>query len=378
MKKLILLSSLLLTSHTYAYQKPQLVARLGDIDSWNAPVGTWCFFSEPSLINNRIYLPCFDMMSNLMASWDSQNEYTEVARADYDYMFSKAVNAYGKASWFEYNQFEVTRAFEDSWGFLTEIPLGGLTGGGDFNSNFLPMDRGSYFFQVKGVVPRLMKWDNGPQGDFFAKNVAHIFTPQVSSSGEVAFKTREGGTAESFPDKIWLYKNGSWKVIFEDNDANPKSTWLSFRHQLSVSDGKVVTVATSVYGESLILIDKFTKKRKGESDIKIIALRGVDLKNFDFFTVKMHKNVIAFRGEDLEGRKAVYVYTNNKLTKLITQGDIVQTDVGPGKIHYKNQDSIFYGAPGIGDSGEIIQQVTLTDPDFPTTLLGIGLIKVQK
>jgi len=66
------------------------------------------------------------------------------------------------------------------------------------------------------------------------------------------------------------------------------------------------------------------------------------------------------------------------LRKLLTRGDIVKTDKGLARVDYKDQDALFYGAPGIGPQGEIYQQATLTDADFSMTLLGIGLIKFTK
>lgn len=370
MKNLILFSLLISSSTFAAYTKPQLLALFSDADSVNAPANTWCFFSEPSLINEKIYLPCFDGNGNFMASWDKNLQYEEAARAEYDLLFSKATKSFGKATWYEYSEFEVTRSFEDDGRRTKEILLGGLTEGMDFNTNFLPLGDETYFYQVKSEVPRLMLWKNGESQYFFKKEVAYIFSPAIGSEGEVAFKTREVNTSETSPDKIWLYQNEKWEVILEDRDSNPNSPWMSFRHQLSVDQGKVVTVATSIQGEALILING--------PEIKTIALKGIDLKNFEFFTVKMNGQHIAFRGEDLKGRKAVYAFDGNSLKQIITQGDIIQTPKGPARIHYKSQDAIFYGAPGIGDKGEILQQVTLTDPDFPSTLIGVGLIKVQK
>src|SRR5690606_20515835 len=98
----------------------------------------------------------------------------------------------------------------------------------------------------------------------------------------------------------------------------------------------------------------------------------------DYFTVKTRGDVVAFRGVDLKNDKALYAYTTGKLTQIVTQNDIIQSDRGPARIHYTSKDAIFYGAPAIGTKVEILQQVTLTDPDYPSNLMGVGLIKVAK
>lgn len=351
------------------YGKPILLARLSDTDAWNAPTNSWCFYSEPTMVKGKVYMPCFDEESNYMAMWD-ENGFQNIARVKGDHFFSNVVNSFGKASWYEYSEISVERSYEVDQK-LTEIKLGKLTTSNYNTTQFRPLGNGSWFFHVKGENPELRIWKDGEVSSFFNPNVYFIFTPSVGTTGEVAFKTRDIDSSEEAPDKIWLYQNGEWKVVLEDRDANPASPWLSLRHQLSVDGGRIATIARDADGEALILIEN--------GKTKVIARKGVDVKAFDFFTVKIRGNTIAFRADDLENRKAVYVYNDEDgLTRLITQGDIVMTDRGPGKIHYQSRDAMFYGAPGIGDNGEILQQVTLTDPDFPSTLLGIGLIKIQK
>ena len=109
-----------------------------------------------------------------------------------------------------------------------------------------------------------------------------------------------------------------------------------------------------------------------------VARAGKDLKRFDFFSPKLRRGVLVFRGEDLENRKAVWIYESGVLKRLLTQGDVVKTDKGLARVDYQSQDAIFYGAPGISENGEIYLQATLTDIDSPLTLLGVGLIKLKK
>ena len=54
-------------------------------------------------------------------------------------------------------------------------------------------------------------------------------------------------------------------------------------------------------GKSDVLILISDKKTK------IIARAGEDLARFDYFVPKMWQGIIAFRGEDFQGQKAVYV-----------------------------------------------------------------------
>jgi hypothetical protein len=110
----------------------------------------------------------------------------------------------------------------------------------------------------------------------------------------------------------------------------------------------------------------------------VIAREGVELKRFDYFSPKMRAGTMVIRGENSEGQKVTYVKDAGKFRPLISQGDIVKTDVGDGRVHYENQDAIFYGAPGLDENGNVYLQATLTDADYPKTLLGVGLIKFNK
>ena len=57
---------------------------------------------------------------------------------------------------------------------------------------------------------------------------------------------------------------------------------------------------------------------------------------------------------------------------------MVKTDKGLARVDYRSQDALFYGPPGVSEEGDIFQQATLTDIDHPLTLLGIGLLKLNK
>jgi hypothetical protein len=129
-------------------------------------------------------------------------------------------------------------------------------------------------------------------------------------------------------------------------------------------------VATDERGDVLL---KITGQKINE-----LARANQELKSFDFFSPKTRNGVTVFRGVDFENRKALYVHHKNRIQKILTQGDTVLTDQGLGRIQYPNEHSIFYGAAGVGPQGEILQQVTLTDPDHPRTLMGVGLVILER
>lgn len=367
MKKLIILLLLPITSFA-GFSKPQLIARLSDSGAWNAPTNMWCFSSEPGILKNKIHLGCFDEEGVLMAQW-SENEFKVIARAQEANFFSHPVNSFNKISWTEYNEWSVLRSYESTERVkVTEVRNLGPMGSG--NDSFLPYTPDSWIYRLKGDDPQLWIWKENKPTVFFNPGAAFIFTPYVGPAGEIVFKSREINYNESSPDRLWLYHNGEWRVVLEDQDANPNSKWTSIRAHATVEGDKVLAIASEGKNESLILING--------KNISVLAQTGKDLAKFDFFSPKMRAGIVVVRGEDFEGRKVTYIHDEKGFRRLLSQGDIVQTDIGVGRVHYENRDAIFYGAPGLDEMGNVVLQATLTDADHPSTLLGIGLIKFNR
>lgn len=348
------------------FSKPELLARFSDVDAWNAPHNSWCFSSEPAVFNGHVYMACFDEDGIYMAQWGSG--FNLLARAQGEQRFSIPQASFGKVSWYEYTEMDIQRSYEYT-GSIKKIELTDLSPRSGSKDNFHPISRDSWFFRVKGDAPELMIWRNGQVSPFFNPKAAYIYNPHIGTRGEIAVKTRDVDYNDSSPDHIWHYSD-SWKMVLEDKDANPASPWKRINHQMAVEGNRIAVTAEDERGEALLLIEN--------GRVREIARSGKDLSRFDYFTPKMRAGVIAIRGEDFNKRKVLYVYDEKGFRPLLTQGDIVHTDRGLGRVHYKDRDAIFYGSPGIDENGNIVQQATLTDADHPTTLLGVGLIKFQR
>lgn len=349
------------------FSKPELIARLNDRGAYRAPDNTWCFSSDPAILRGKVYLSCMDINGRLMLEWG--DEVKVVARAEEDQIFSSAIAAFGKVSWYEFNEWGAVKSFE----YTDKLVVKDLKILGPLNlsvDNVTPVSSDAVILRTKSDAPELWIWRNDKAVPFFSPGAAYLFKPYVSPEGKIILKVRENSYSESSPDKIWLYSQNKWQVIFEDRDANPESPWKTYRQYIGIEGDKILLVATDDQGEALLLIEN--------GKTRIIARAGRDLKSFDFFAPQMNGGTVAIRGVDFEGRKALYVYDSEGFRPLLTQGDIVHTDLGLGKVHYPNQDSIFYSSPGIDEKGNVYQQATLADPDHPNTLMGIGLIKFTK
>lgn len=350
-----------------SFSKPELLARFMSTDAWNAPDNLWCFGGEPAALKDKVYLNCINQNGGLMISWDQMKAHRILAQASEDSLFSKPVSSFGKISWYEFNEVKTQNVYQ-SFETVEKIELKNLAPLGELVDSFLPLFPGTFFFRRQGEEQQLLLWSNHVVSSFYDLNSSYLFTPYTGTQGEIALKVRVDHLGEDAPDRLWSY-DGQWKVALEDREANSRSKWRSFRQQMAIDGNKILVVAKDDQGEALILIH--------DSKVEVIAREGIDLRRFDFFAPKMRRGILVIRGEDFSGNKAIYVKDDGPFRKLISEGDIVNTDLGAGRIHYPQKDSVFYGAPGIDELGNIYLQATLTDPDYETTLLGIGLIKLR-
>ncbi len=359
---------LLFSLNSFAqYRKPELIARYSGNDAFNAPVGLYCFTSEPQPTKEGVFLGCTNGEGQAqMVKWAP--EFKVVALSEYG-MFSHPKEVEGKTNWYEFSESGVSNLYEFQDNNLDVINLKNLGPAYALIDSFTAVRGQSYIYRLQDDAKKLQGWKNHIVTSMYAEDVAHIFPPASSVDGDFIIKVRRESTSENAPDELLLW-NGQFKTILKDRDADPASAYKSFRHQYAIDGASVAMVVSDDQGEALVIVK--------EGKVTEVARVGKDLMGFDYFSPKMRNGVLAFRGVDLEKRKALWVYEQGLLRKLLTQGDIVQTDKGLARVDYKDQDALFYGAPGIGPKGEIYQQATLTDADFSMTLLGIGLIKFAK
>ena len=369
MKTLIIL--LFFTHYSLAsavdYGKPELLARYSGLDSFNAPDGLLCFSSEPQPTKEGVFLGCMDQVGQFrMVKWSPQFEVLATSEMG---LFSHPKEVEGKINWYEFNEAGVSTLYEYKNQNLNVINLKNLGPAFALIDSFTAIKEQGYIYRLQDETKKLQSWHNHTIGSLDTQDAAHIFPPVSSEEGEFIVKVRRAHTNEDAPDEL-LFWNGSFQAVLKDRDAQPTSPLKSFRHQYALDSGSIAVVVTDDEGEALVIL-KHGKMIE-------VARSGKELMSFDYFAPKMRNGILVFRGVDLEKRKALWVYQAGVLKKLVTQGDVMQTDKGPARIDYQSQDALFYGSPGIGPKGEIYQQATLSDIDWPTTRLGIGLIKFIK
>lgn len=366
MMKTLLISLLFSTSLFASYSKPQMVARYSGIDSYNAPDGLYCFGSEPQPTNFGVFLGCQNQDGFVMMKWDAG--YTIIAKSE-NGLFSHPKEVNGQVSWYEFSMAGVSNLFEYKNQNLKTIQLKNLGPTFAVIDSFTAIKNNSYIYRMDDEAKTLQNWKDHSVSSMYSETISHIFPPTSSVDGNFIMKVRRAHLNENAPDEL-LFWDGEFSSILKDQDLDATSSIKSFRHQYALDGKKVALVITDVSGEALVILENGKQT--------VVARAGKEVASFDYFAPKMRNGVLVFRGMDFEKRKVVYLYEEGSLRKLLTQGDVVNTDKGLARVDYQSQDALFYGAAGIGPTGEIYQQATLTDADSPMTLLGIGLIKFER
>ncbi|MBA2403212.1 MAG: hypothetical protein H0V66_00450, partial [Bdellovibrionales bacterium] len=331
MKTLIIF--LLCSFNSYAdYGKPQLVARYSAVDSFNAPLGLYCFSSEPQPTKEGVFLGCMNQEGEAQMVRFSP-EFEVVAKSE-NGLFSHPKEVAGKSTWYEFSEAGVKNLFEYQNQKLKVINLKNLGPVFALIDSFTALKNDSYVYRLQDETKKLQSWKDHTIGSLFAEEAAHIFPPVSSFDGDFITKVRRENLNENAPDELILW-NGSFKTILKDRDAEAGANYKSFRHQYALDKNAVALVVTDDQGEALIILD--------DGRVTEVARAGKELLSFDYFSPKMRGGVLVFRGMDLEKRKAIWVFENHKLKKLLTQGDVVKTDKGLARVDYQSQDALFYG-----------------------------------
>lgn len=185
-----------------------------------------------------------------------------------------------------------------------------------------------------------------------------LFTPSYNDKGQVAYKARVGKRGElekHRADHIVLAEGTKKNIIVQDIDSDPNSKWKDIRNTVALNNlGSIAFIATDKEGEKLIL-------REFSGNETTLATAGKELKEFSFFSITINdNNLVAFRGIDLQGRHSIYVASQNKVTKVLTQFEKISVPWGEALIAY-GPHIPFGGSIDMNNHGDIIVNTGLAN-----------------
>lgn len=192
----------------------------------------------------------------------------------------------------------------------------------------------------------------------YGQKSSYLFRPVLNPKGEMVFKRRigeKGQWDESNPDEILLLKPNLDQsfdsvVIARDRDADPASFYLGFNNTATVSkNGLVAFTAVLENSQRALVLYR-------DGILKNLAVeKADDISEIEMFTPKVNdRGLVAFRARDLDGKRGIYIATNDGIKKLISEGDEVKTDLGMARILSNPNYPGFSGEIDMNENGDIV------------------------
>ena len=196
----------------------------------------------------------------------------------------------------------------------------------------------------------------------------YLYTPSFNDQRLIAGKTSLA--ADHDADQIIVCDElGACTVLVEDADADPTSPFSSFANSVSLTNTGLVAFNAGLVagGEGVFLTD-------GMTTLTIADTTMPEISAIDFFGPSANDSgQVVFRAFDDTGLMAIFVGDGQGLARVVSEHDLVPTDLGEGRIDQHDSSVVFGGAPDINNAGDVAFIATLTPADNNQIEWGSGL-----
>lgn len=199
-----------------------------------------------------------------------------------------------------------------------------------------------------------------------------LFLPTFNNQGKIAAKVRlgePGDIGNERPDQIRLFDfEGDSKLIVANCNYDPDLPYQSFDNSISCNDnGQVAFIASLKSGQRGVF--------RFDGTVKAIALEGdSQISRIERFPPKLNNHgLIIFRGFDSQGLRAIWAGDGITLQKVVSEGDLLPTDLGILQLARPDEGAVFIGTPDLNDQAEIVFAASLSDPQNARIGFGAGV-----
>jgi hypothetical protein len=196
----------------------------------------------------------------------------------------------------------------------------------------------------------------------------YLYTPSFNDMRDIAGKISLAANHDA-DQIVRCSATGDCVVLVQDVDADPGSPYSSFANSVSLTnDGRVAFTAGLVGGgEGVFLTD-------GATTITIATTTMPEISAIDFFAPSANdRGQVVFRAFDGAGLRAIFVGNGSELVRVVTEHDVVPTDLGEGRVDQHDGSPVFGGSPDINAAGDVAFIASLTPPDNNQIEWGSGL-----
>jgi len=205
-----------------------------------------------------------------------------------------------------------------------------------------------------------------------------LFTPSFNNNRQIAGKARVGGPGEfgnDQPDEIRIFESdGTSTLIAEDSDGDPGSPYSGFDNSVALNNNGWVAFNANLKpgGRGVFLSD-------GSTTITIATTNDPQVSSIESFGPDVNdSNLVVFRAVDGSSLQTVYVGDGTTLRAAMREHDLVDTDLGAGRIDQHNASPVFGGGPAINNHGAVVMNAALTPENNDQIEWGSGLLVAGK
>ncbi len=373
--------------HAADYEAPELMMRSGAGSAYQIPVGSSWSSKTPSLNNQgqvamsiNVVAPEFN--AGVWLGTVDGGEIVDIASGDGDLYTDVDINDEGQIVWTRNESSQdgilMYDPVEDETVYLTNAPVG-ASGWSSvaINDQQALSYRSAFGFSGNAWV----SWDSEGGDEIHVAETgvdsdspyAFLFTPSLNNDRRIAGKA----AINSFNTNqiIIADEDGTIETLVEDSELDPDSPFSNFNNSVGFNDhGQVAFVAQLTAGGSGL----FVADSEGWAQYALAGENGVD--SFEAFSpVVNNDGLVAFRGFNDSGERAIWLADGETVTAIVTEGDIVDTDLGPARL--QSPDEVggpnFGGTISINDQGQVAFVSLLTDPDSSAVSRGRGVFLVS-
>lgn len=205
-----------------------------------------------------------------------------------------------------------------------------------------------------------------------------LFLPAFNNKGQIAAKVRlgqPGDIGNERPDQIRIFDlDGDSRLVVSNQSHDTDSAYQSFDNSIGFNDnGQIAFTATLSSGQRGIF-------RMDGKKTELIAIEGDgQISQIERFPPRLNNNgLTVFRAFDTEGLRAIWAGDGTRLQKVVTQGEIVPTDLGFLRLARPDNGPVFNGLPDVNDLGDIVFAASLSDLEDVRIGFGAGLFVARQ
>lgn len=234
----------------------------------------------------------------------------------------------------------------------------------------------AYGFAIYSVLPHCETLTLALTSNLDPSSIySFLFTPAFNNNKQIAAKVRLGQLGDisnERPDQIRIFHpDGDSTLIVVNQNHDTDSPYQNFDNSVGFNDtGQIAFIATLSSGQRGVFRFNY-EERKTE----LIAIEGDGhISLLERFSPRLNnRGLVVFRAFDAEGLRAIWAADGVTLHKVVTEGDVLPTDLGALRLARPDNAPVFSGLPDLNDQGDIVFAACLADPENPMIGFGAGL-----